>query len=70
MENLSRVLYENKRAQSSVQAKSSCIVIEQVNGGTIADLSLDFYAMMKKPMLWFPHCRWEAMYYLFLDEAF
>lgn len=48
MENLSQVLYENKRAQSFVQAKRSCIALEQVNGVTVADLRLDFYVKMKK----------------------
>ena len=48
MENLSQVLYENKRAQSFVQAKRSCIALEQVNGVTVADLRLDLYVIMKK----------------------
>lgn len=74
MENLSHVLYENKGEQSSVQAESSCIALEQVYRVTIADLRLDFYVMMKKahnfPCFSFPHCRWETMHYVSLDEAF
>lgn len=59
MENVSHVLHENKGAQSSVRAKSSCITLEQVEEVTIADLRLDFYVMMKKahnfPCFGFPH---------------
>lgn len=42
------MLYENKKAQSSVQAKSSCITLEKVNEVTIANLRLGFYVVMKK----------------------
>lgn len=73
MKNLSQVFHKNKRAQSSVQTKSSCITSEQANRFTTADLRLDFCHDEKAHNLTcfsFPHCRWEMIHCFSLAEAF